>query len=130
MVLSKSLLVIVVGCGGFIGAALRYLISLWATKAIPGTIPAGTLIANVVGAIIIGFVTEMALRTTSVSPTTKLFITTGMMGGLTTFSTFSLESITILSTGNIAMGSLNIILNLGLSLFGVIVGQFAAKMMF
>ncbi|MGL5616669.1 MAG: fluoride efflux transporter CrcB [Sarcina sp.] len=130
MVLSKSLLVIVVGCGGFIGAALRYLISLWATKAIPGTIPFGTLIANVVGAIIIGFVTEMALRTTAVSPTTKLFITTGMMGGLTTFSTFSIESITILSTGNIAMGSLNIILNLGLSLFGVIVGQFAAKMMF
>ncbi len=128
--MTKSLLVLVVGCGGFIGAATRYLISLWATKSIPGTIPYGTLIANILGAIIIGFVSEMALRTNYVSPTAKTFITTGMMGGLTTFSTFSLETITMLSNGNIGFGTINIVLNLFLSLIGVVIGQFIAKVIF
>ncbi|WP_297521139.1 fluoride efflux transporter CrcB [uncultured Clostridium sp.] len=128
--MERSLLVFVVGCGGFIGASLRYLISLWATKGIGPGFPFGTLIVNILGAIIIGFVTEMSLRTNVVSPTAKTFITTGMMGGLTTFSTFSLETITIFSHGNIGLGSLNIILNLGLSLVGVIIGQFIAKVLF
>lgn len=128
--MEKSLLVLVVGCGGFIGASLRYLISLWAAKGIGAGFPFGTLIANILGAIIIGFVVEMSMRTSVISPTTKLFITTGMMGGLTTFSTFSLETITILSHGNIGLGSLNIGLNLILSLIGVVVGQFIAKMLF
>lgn len=128
--MTKSLLVLVVGCGGFIGAATRYLISLWAAKSIPGTIPYGTLIANILGAIIIGFVSEMALRTNYVSPTAKTFITTGMMGGLTTFSTFSLETITMLSNGNIGFGTINIVLNLFLSLIGVVIGQFIAKVIF
>lgn len=129
MVLSRTLLAIIVGCGGFLGAGARYLISVWATKQFPIAIPCGTLIANVIGALIIGFVSEAALRTTSISPTTKLFITTGMMGGLTTFSTFSLESITLLSKDP-AMGMWNIILNVFLSLFGVIIGQFIARMLF
>lgn len=128
--MEKSLLVFVVGCGGFIGASLRYLISLWATKGIGPQFPFGTLIVNVLGAIIIGFVTEMSLRTTVVSPTMKTFITTGMMGGLTTFSTFSLETITIFSHGNFGLGSVNIILNLFLSLVGVILGQFIARILF
>ena len=128
--MERSLLVFVVGCGGFIGAALRYLISLWATKGIGPGFPFGTLIVNILGAIIIGFVTEMSLRTNVVSPTAKTFITTGMMGGLTTFSTFSLETMTIFSHGNIGLGSLNIILNLGLSLVGVVIGQFIAKVLF
>ena len=128
--MERSLLVFVVGCGGFIGASLRYLISLWATKGIGPGFPFGTLIVNILGAIIIGFVTEMSLRTNVVSPTAKTFITTGMMGGLTTFSTFSLETMTIFSHGNIGLGSLNIILNLGLSLVGVVIGQFIAKVLF
>ncbi|MGL4654380.1 MAG: fluoride efflux transporter CrcB [Sarcina sp.] len=128
--MEKSLLVFVVGCGGFIGASLRYLISLWATRGMGPAFPFGTLIVNILGAIIIGFVTEMSLRTSVVSPTMKTFITTGMMGGLTTFSTFSLETMTIFSHGNLGLGSLNIVLNLGLSLVGVVIGQFIAKVLF
>lgn len=129
MVLSKALLAIIVGCGGFFGAGARYLISAWAKEQFPVSIPCGTLIVNVLGALIIGFVSEAALRTTGISPTTKLFITTGIMGGLTTFSTFSLESVTLLSK-NPAMGIWNIMLNLFLSLFGVVIGQFIAKLIF
>lgn len=128
--MEKSLLVLVVGCGGFIGASARYLISLWATKGIGPQFPFGTLIVNILGAIIIGFVTEMSLRTNVISPTTKTFITTGMMGGLTTFSSFSLETITILSHGQIGLGTLNIGLNLILSLVGVVIGQFIARVLF
>lgn len=128
--MDKSLLVFVVGCGGFIGAASRYLISLWATRFIGAGYPFGTLIVNILGAIIIGFVTEMSLRTNLVSPTWKTFITTGMMGGLTTFSTFSFETITMFSHGQVGVGSLNIGLNLVFSLIGVVIGQFFARMMF
>ena len=128
--MDKAILALVVGCGGFIGAALRYLISLWATKGIGPGFPFGTLIVNITGAIVIGFVTEMSLKTNIVSPTTKTFLTTGMMGGLTTFSTFSLETITMFSNGSVGLGSWNIVLNLGLSLLGVVIGQFIAKAIF
>ncbi|WP_297438927.1 fluoride efflux transporter CrcB [uncultured Clostridium sp.] len=128
--MERSLLVLVVGCGGFIGAALRYLISLWATKGIGAGFPFGTLIVNILGAILIGFFMETSSRTNFISPTARTFLTTGMMGGLTTFSTFSFETMTIFSHGSIGLGSLNIGLNLVLSLVGVVIGQFIAKILF
>lgn len=128
--MEKSLLVLVVGCGGFIGAALRYLISLWATKGIGAGFPFGTLIVNILGAILIGFFMETSSRTNLLSPTVRTFLTTGMMGGLTTFSTFSFETMTIFSHGNVGLGSLNIVLNLVLSLVGVVIGQFIARVLF
>ncbi len=124
--MQKLYLILLVGCGGFIGAACRYIISNYSVKFFGSAFPYGTLIVNVVGAILIGFVMALSLKGT-VSPNAKLFITTGIMGGLTTFSTFSYETISIFSTGNIALGSLNAGLNLFLSLGGVILGQFLAS---
>ncbi|MDO4534961.1 MAG: fluoride efflux transporter CrcB [Clostridium perfringens] len=124
--MQKLYLILLVGCGGFIGAACRYIISNYSVKFFGSAFPYGTLIVNVVGAILIGFVMALSLKGT-VSPNAKLFITTGIMGGLTTFSTFSYETISIFSTGNIALGSLNAGLNLFLSLGGVVLGQFLAS---
>jgi len=116
-----------VGIGGFIGAALRYLVSLGSNKIFLSQMPYGTLIVNVLGGILIGLIMELSLTSDAISPNMKLLLTTGIMGGLTTFSTFSYETIGLFSKGNISLGILNVCLNLFLSLGGVLLGQYAAQ---
>lgn len=125
--MQKIILVLLVGCGGFIGASLRYIISVNAARLFGANFPYGTLIANILGAIIIGFVMRLSLDTILISPNTKLFLTTGMMGGLTTFSTFSYETVSMFSEGNIVFGFANLGLNVVLSFIGVVVGMGIAK---
>lgn len=115
--------VIYVGLGGFIGASLRYLISIGASKTFNFDIPMGTLIVNILGGLLIGFIMELSLSTDIISPELRLFLTTGILGGLTTFSTFSYETINLLNSGAYIWGILNIILNLSLSLTGVVIGK-------
>ena len=112
-----------VGIGGFIGAALRYLIS---SKVISDTIPWGTLLVNVIGGVLIGLIMQLCLSTDYISPNMKLFLTTGVLGGLTTFSTFSYETMSLFNSGDFKNGILNICLNLILCLGGVLLGQYAA----
>lgn len=111
-----------VGIGGFIGSALRYMISLYAPKLLGTQLPYGTLIVNVVGGVMIGFIMELSLGR-NISPELRLFLTTGIMGGFTTFSTFSYETINLFTAGSYLSGSLNVCLNLFLSLGGVILGK-------
>lgn len=121
-----------VGAGGFIGSALRYVISLYAPRLYENNLCTGTLIVNVVGAFLIGFVLELGLclEPARLSPELRLFLTTGIMGGFTTFSTFSYESVSLLSAGKYRLGLFNIFLNLALSLGGVVAGQYLARRIF
>jgi fluoride exporter len=118
---------IYVGIGGFIGSCLRYVISINSPKLFGTQLPYGTLIVNVIGGILIGFILETSLRTNLISPDLKLFLTTGIMGGLTTFSTFSYETISLFSDGNYMLGTLNTFLNLFLSLLGVVLGKLVSN---
>jgi fluoride exporter len=82
---------LLVGAGGFAGSVFRYL----ATLAVPfaaGSFPFATFAVNLAGSFIIGFVSELALSTTIVSPEARLLLTTGFCGGLTTFSTAMYET--------------------------------------
>lgn len=126
--MQKIELIAIVGCGGFIGAALRYIISLNAAKIFGADFPYGTLIANIIGAIIIGFVMKISLDTSLITPNTKLFLTTGMMGGLTTFSTFSYETVTMINSGQYVLGAINLGLNVVLSFVGVTLGMIVARL--
>ena len=89
------------GCGAFIGACLRYLFGLALNPVFP-TIPLGTLAANLLG----GFLMGMALATLShfeaLPAPARLLVTTGFLGGLTTFSTFSAEATTLVSRQQLA----------------------------
>lgn len=116
-----------VGIGGFIGACLRYIISIYSPKLFGTQLPYGTLIVNVIGGILIGLIMELSLTTDLISPNSKLFLTTGIMGGLTTFSTFSYETVTLFSQGSYILAMLNTGLNIVLSMTGVVVGQFISK---
>lgn len=112
-----------VGLGGFFGAISRYLISMQTAKIFTSKIPVGTLCVNILGGLLIGLILELNSRTDLISPQMKLFLTTGLMGGLTTFSTFSYETVGLFSDGNYTTAAINIGLNVLLSLIGVIIGK-------
>ena len=119
--------IVFVGLGGFIGASTRYLISLYASKLFTSKIPIGTLTVNILGSLIIGIVMELTLKTSLISPHMKLFLTTGFLGGLTTFSTFSYETMELIEKGELLLAIFNIALNLILSLGGAILGRVIIK---
>lgn len=76
---------------GAIGTGVRYFIGLWADERLGRAIPYGTLIVNVVGCFLIGLVMQISLRTAAIPPALRLTLTTGFMGGLTTYSSFNYD---------------------------------------
>lgn len=116
-----------VGLGGFIGASSRYLISSGLGRLLDSRLPFGTLCVNILGGILMGFIMELSLHNPAITPRLRLFLTTGILGGLTTFSTFSYETITLFQEGAYVHAFSNAGLNLLLSLAGVFLGQLLAR---
>ena len=111
-------LIFFVGAGGFLGAISRFLLAGFVQKSFNTFFPVGTLSVNVLGSFIIGF---MALYFEQVvAPEYKALVITGFLGALTTFSTFSLENITMLQNGEYTKVVLNIFLNVILTLIATI----------
>jgi len=99
-----------VGSGGFLGAILRYLITLTINTKLPLDISLGTLSVNLLGSFILGAL--IALFTIiDISTNIKLFLTTGIMGALTTYSTFAIESFLLIDK-SLNLFLINIFLNL------------------
>lgn len=119
--------ILLVGIGGFIGASFRYIISGLFVRFVSESYPYGTLFVNILGAFLIGFIMEYSLNYSIISPNFRLLLTTGMLGGLTTFSTFGYETIGMLSEGSYLLGSLNVLLNVSFSLIFVVIGRFVAQ---
>ena len=92
--------IIAVGAGSFIGGIARYLVSL-AMKGISKGFPWATLLVNLLGCLTIGLLWGFLSRNASESSSWGLFLTVGLCGGFTTFSTFSKEALTMLQTGQI-----------------------------
>lgn len=92
--------IIAVGAGSFIGGIARYLVSL-AMKGISKGFPWATLLVNLLGCLIIGLLWGFLSRNASENTSWGLFLTVGLCGGFTTFSTFSKEALTMLQTGQI-----------------------------
>jgi len=89
---------LLIALGGAIGTALRYLTALAAARWLGTEFPYGTLIVNLVGSFLIGLVQQLAMDAL-ISETTRLFVTAGMMGGLTTYSAFSYETVQLIALG-------------------------------
>lgn len=111
-----------VGCGAAIGAWLRWGLGVWLNPALP-TLPLGTLAANLVGGYLIGVAIAFFMQHPGLSPEWRLLIITGFLGGLTTFSTFSAETVTLLLRGQYAWGAGIILTHVAGSLLMTVLGM-------
>ncbi len=115
-----------VGLGSFFGGSLRYAISTWTSRSL-GVFPLGTLLVNIIGGLLMGFIMQASKSFWPISPNARLFLTTGIMGGLTTFSTFSYESVQFFSEGRYGLMAVNVCSNLFLALIACWVGGMIAR---
>lgn len=83
---------LLVGLAGAVGTCARYLVGLGAGRMLGTGFPFGTLIVNVVGCFLIALIAQVALTTELISPTLRVTLTTGFLGGFTTYSSFNLET--------------------------------------
>jgi len=90
---------LLVGLGGFIGSIARYLVSKLNLYWTVFSIPVGTLTVNILGSFIIGFIVGISAKSEIISPGFRLFLMVGICGGFTTFSSFTLENLTLMQNG-------------------------------
>lgn len=109
-----------VGLGGFVGSVGRWGIGLGMKQVLPD-LPAGTLVANVLAGLVIGLVTGLGL-VRPLPDRARLFFATGLCGGLSTFSTFSLETFQLVQAGSYGMAVVNVCLNVVVSVGAVACG--------
>lgn len=112
--------ILAVAIGGAAGSVGRYLTGLGMRALLPG-LPAGTFVANVVAGLVIGVVTGLDAAA-PLSGNVRLLLTVGLCGGLSTFSTFSNETVQLVEAGNLAGAALNVVFNVGVCLAAVAVG--------
>ncbi|MFQ6370945.1 fluoride efflux transporter CrcB [Shewanella sp. YIC-542] len=111
-----------VALGGATGAVLRNLISLFMIQLFGTGFPFGTLVVNVLGSFMMGTVFALG-QVSHISPEIKALIGVGLLGALTTFSTFSNETLLLIQAGEWLKAFLNVVLNLGICLLMVFLGQ-------
>lgn len=109
--------ILAIGSGAFLGAVLRAYMNGVVNHHLPHTLPLGTLSVNLLGSFIIGVFLAYFSYTTFFSVPMKSFLTTGFLGGLTTYSAFAMETFLLLNGGHILMS----ILNMALNTFGTVV---------
>lgn len=114
-------IILAVGAGGFLGAISRFVIATFVQKLTGPAFPYGTLAVNILGSFIIGYLFLLFEQT--VSPAQKAMLVTGFLGALTTFSTFSLETVVMIQSGFFAKAGLNILLNATLSVTATVAGM-------
>ena len=116
-------IILSVALGGSLGAVLRFILSFYINKL--SSFPLGTLSVNILGSFIIGFL--FLYFEQSIAPNLKAMLMTGFLGALTTFSTFSLETLLLLQEGLVSKAFLNIVLNVSLSLLATLFGMMVFK---
>ncbi len=121
----KTLLL--VGLGGGIGSAFRYLTSVWTQKLAQSAFPWATFIVNVLGCLIIGILVGFFTKQQIENSDLKLLFVTGFCGGFTTFSAFALENIKLFQTENSLLALLYIALSVILGVFAVWTGMMITK---
>lgn len=121
--------ILAVAVGGSIGAAARYLVSLWAAERFGANFPYGTLIVNVAGCFIIGAFMTLTTERMIVSPYWRLIFAVGFLGGLTTFSSFGYETLRLVEDANLLRAFGNIGMNMVLGLAATWMGIVAARLL-
>ena len=112
--------------GGAIGSALRYWVSMWVQRSMLYSFPFGILSVNVIGSFLIGFCWSLA-EDYNFSVNTRAFLFTGLFGGFTTFSSFALDTMSLMKTGDYKLAFINILASNILGLIAVFLGLLLGK---
>lgn len=120
---------IIVFFGAGFGGILRYWGSSFVYKFLPSNFPYGTLFVNVLGSFLIGMFMYYLNDNELISPEMRIFLTTGFCGALTTFSTFSYETINLFRDKEFMFAGLNIIANVGLTIFALFLSYQISKLL-
>lgn len=123
-------LIFAIAIGGALGAVGRYVVSVLMLQWISSNIPLGTLVVNVVGSFVLGLVYECGTLVWQSSNEFKAFLIVGILGGFTTFSTFSLEIVVLFQKGEIGAGVLYAVGSLVLAVLGLTMGIIFGRSIF
>lgn len=119
---------LIIGLGGAIGTLLRYYMGGLDYRFSSGVFPVSTLVVNVTGSFVIGFLWGVVDRFV-ISPDVRLFIFIGVLGGYTTFSTFSLETFNLMRDGEYRIAAVNVALSVILSIIAVFAGYIISRIL-
>lgn len=118
--------VLILITGGAIGTVLRYGVTMWVQRSLQYSFPFGILSVNVIGSFLIGFCWSLA-ENYDFSVNTRAFLFTGLFGGFTTFSSFALDTMSLMKTGDYKLAFINILASNVLGLIAVFLGLLAGK---
>jgi CrcB protein len=115
-----------VGVGGGLGAMIRYFVAGWVQPA-GATFNWGIFVINITGGLVMGLIVEASALKLNLSPELRAFLTTGILGGYTTFSTFSLDSVLLLQKGQYGLAAGYIIGSVVLSILALFAGLYLVR---
>jgi fluoride exporter len=121
--------VLLVALGGALGSVARYGVGVAAPRVLGTGFPWGTLVVNLVGSFLIALVMHLALTTAAISPSARLFLTTGVMGGFTTYSSFNYETLALVGERLWGVAALNVVATLLGCLVAGLLGQALGRTM-
>jgi CrcB protein len=122
------LILLGVAIGGAIGSVLRYVIQTQSLHWFGSSFPYGTLLVNVIGSLLIGFLSILLLERITVTEEIRFAILVGVLGGFTTFSTFSLETFNFIQQGDFLVAIGNVFLSVSLCLLACFLGISLARL--
>jgi fluoride exporter len=115
--------------GGAAGTGARYLLSGWLARTAGPGFPWGTLAVNVLGSFLLGLIMQVALATETFPPTLRLALTTGVMGGFTTYSTFNYETLQYFQQDEWLLGLTNLGVTVAACLIAGVFGLFSGRLL-
>ncbi|MGV1752761.1 fluoride efflux transporter CrcB [Agrobacterium sp. CG674] len=122
--------IFLVALGGALGSVARYLVSVWSVRLAGPNFPWGTLTVNVVGAFLIGLMVETIARRFDASAEMRLFLVTGILGGFTTWSSFTLDAVSLFERGDLGLSALYLGCSLVVSFAAVFAGLALGRALF
>ncbi len=120
-------LLLAIAAGGALGSVLRYALGTAAHRLVPLNFPHGTLLVNILGSFAVGLAYVWLIQRTGASPEVRAFVIVGVLGGFTTFSSFSLETVVLATQGSYGRAALNVTLSVALCLLGTVLGIAMAR---
>ena len=119
-----------VAIGGAIGSVARYLVGVWSVRIAGPNFPWGTFTVNIVGAFLIGLLVEIIARRFDASAEMRVFVVTGIIGGFTTWSSFTLDAVVLFERGDIGLSALYLMGSLVVSFAAIFAGLALGRALF